>query len=135
MNKIKNLISYFLKHEFIRFLIIGGIATIIDWSIFYLLSIKLGIYYQIALTISFMFALLFNFTLSKLFTFRNKSKNHLKQYGVYFFVSLVSLLLSMSIMYMFVDILVIDKMVSKVITTGIMLFVNYFSHKNISFKF
>ena len=72
-----------LKFEFIRYTLVGGIATIMDWSIFYIFAIILGIYYQIALVISFVIVGITHYTLSKIFTFKCKSKKIIKQFSLF----------------------------------------------------
>jgi putative flippase GtrA len=134
MGKIKDIIEFFTKYEFFRFVLIGGTATLIDWILFYIFSIKLNIYYQLSLVMSFSVSVCFNFIFTKMFTFKNKSKKHLKQFFIYLSISLISLVLSMGIMFIFVEKVLLDKMVSRVFTTGIVLFVNYVVHKNLTFN-
>ena len=134
MGSIKSLVNYFLKHEFIRFILVGGSVTFLDWILFYVLSIKLGIYYQLAIVMGFVIAMTVNFILSKTFTYRSKSKKIIKEYFIYAGISVISLICTMGLMFVFVELAFLDKMLSKVITTGIMLFINYLIHKNITFN-
>lgn len=57
-------------NEFIRFAIVGVIATLIHYAIYYLL--KFVINYNLAYTIGYALSLLLNFYLSSVFTFREK---------------------------------------------------------------
>lgn len=63
--------------EFIRFIIVGGISTIIHYTIYFLLQI-IKIQYNIAYTLGYFLSLIFNFFASNYFTFKtnpNKSKS------------------------------------------------------------
>ena len=131
---IIKLFNKLLKPEFIKYLLVGGFATILDWSLFYLFAITLNTHYQIAIVISFLIAGTTHYTLNKIFTFKCKSRKILKQYFLFISTAIVALFLSMLIMFVLVDVILIEKMTSKILTTGILLMVNYTIHKNITFN-
>lgn len=55
--------------EFVRFVIVGGIATIIHYSIYYLLQLT-NIQFNLAYTIGYIVSFIFNFIASNYFTFK-----------------------------------------------------------------
>lgn len=55
--------------EFIRFVIVGGTATVIHYVIYYLLQVT-GIEFNIAYTIGYGISFIFNFIASNYFTFK-----------------------------------------------------------------
>jgi putative flippase GtrA len=57
--------------QFARYLGIGVIATLVDWTIFYLLIGYLGIFYMLALATSYFSSTALNFFLNRRYTFRN----------------------------------------------------------------
>lgn len=120
--------------EFFRFILVGGVATALDWSVFYLLAIKIMLYYQLSLMISFSLACIVNYTFNKLFTFRSKSKKIFRQFSLFSVIAIFSLLLTMILMFIFVDVLFIHKMLSRIFVTMIMLFFNYILHKFLTFN-
>jgi putative flippase GtrA len=122
------------KFKFARHILTGGIATIIDWTMFYALAIIIGIYYQIALIISIATASITNYILSKTFTFKCKSKKIIPQFFLFSIIVIIYLLLSILLMTLFVESLNLHKMTSKILTTGIMLIINYNLHKHITFN-
>lgn len=65
----------FLKNkkilEFIRFVIVGGIATIIHYLIYYLLQL-INIKFNLAYTIGYAISFIFNFIASNYFTFKTE---------------------------------------------------------------
>jgi putative flippase GtrA len=123
-----------MNNQFIRYCLVGGMATFADWGTFYLFNIVFGVYYQIALIFSFAIGSTTNYTLNKFFTFKSKTKNIKKQFTVHLTISTASLLLNMLFMYLLVDLACTSTMLGRVITTVIMLVINYFLHKNITFN-
>lgn len=58
--------------EFIRFVIVGGTATIIHYSIYYLLQNFFNIELNISYTLGYGISFIFNFMASNYFTFKTK---------------------------------------------------------------
>lgn len=58
--------------EFIRFIIVGGTATIIHYSIYYLLQKFIGVKPNLAYTLGYGISFIFNFIASNYFTFKTK---------------------------------------------------------------
>jgi putative flippase GtrA len=123
-----------LKLEFVKFFIVGGISTLIDWGSFFILSIAFGFYYQLSLIISYTFGGLTNYFLNKIFTFHDKSKKIALQFTTFFSLAFFSLFVSMFIMYLLIDILFMHEMLSRMITTSIVFLLNYVMHKYITFN-
>ena len=67
-DKVQNLISKLLKVEFIRFGIVGVIATAIHYGLYLLLKELIGL--NVAYTIGYLISLACNFLLSARFTFK-----------------------------------------------------------------
>jgi putative flippase GtrA len=128
------LIKKILKFEFIKFFIVGGVSTLIDWGTFFVLSILLGFYYQFSLIFSYTLGAITNYYLNKNFTFHNNSKKIVLQFTTFFSLALFSLFVSMLIMYLFVDILFMHEMLSRMITTALVFILNYAMHKYITFN-
>jgi len=132
---IKQLKKIYSKNlTIIRYLIVGIIATLFDWSFFYLCNYILTLHYQISLGIGFTIGTLINYTLNRLFTFMSKAKHVISQMGTHFTIALSTLLISLLIMYLLVDIINLTNMISRIITTAIVFFINYILHKNITFN-
>jgi len=123
-----------LKFEFIRYVLVGGLATIIDWMVFYILVILLGLYYQFSLVISFSLGATTNYAFNKIFTFKCKSRKIISQFSLFSVIAVISLLLSMFLMFFLVDIILLEKMLSRILTTVIMLIINYSMNKYITFN-
>ncbi len=132
---LQNLVGY-LPHkknvigEFFKFVIVGGIGTIINILILYLLTEKAGIYYLISAIISFIVAMTSNFVLNKVWTFKENIKfNARKKYLQFCLVSVLALLVNLFFLYFFTEIFGIYYIVSQILAIGIALFINFLGNK------
>ena len=119
--------------ELVKFSIAGFLATIIDWGVFYFLIIEL-VHYQAALITSYSLSCLTNYVLNKYFTFNCRCKYIFSQVSTYTLLSILGLLGSMGLMYVLIEKLFMDEMVSRILTTGALFLFNYFAHKYITFN-
>lgn len=108
--------------EFIKFCIVGGICTIIDASIFYI--VRLFAPYQIALTSGYCFSLIVNYFLTIYWTFKKKAsiKNALGVIGAHLFNLFI---VRMGLMYLFVDYLNMNDSIAYIPTLFISMITNF----------
>ena len=123
-----------MKAQFARYFAVGAVGTTVDWAIFYLLAIMLGVYYQFSLVFSFSIGAAANYALNKMFTFRCKSRRIARQFATFLSLAVICLLLCMTFMYIFVDVMGVQKMWSRVMTTFLMLAIGYVLQKSITFN-
>lgn len=83
------------KAEFSKFCLVGGLSTIINYGLFYLLYRTLMIYYLFSSAIGYLSGTLFGFYLNKVFTFRSNSKKYTVDITKYFIIYLISLFLGL----------------------------------------
>lgn len=121
-------------NQFCRYAVVGGVATVVDWGLFYIVGVVLNFHYQVALLVSLLLGTVTNYCLNKIFTFKNKSTRIAEQFGTHVVVSGIAFLLSLALMYLFIDIFQMAKMSGRIITTAILLGVNYLMHKNLTFN-
>ena len=139
---IKEIISYFqnligylpykknIIKEFFKFAIVGGIGTIINISILYLLTEKVGIYYMFSAIISFIIAMTSNFILNKVWTFKENIKLKAgKKYLQFGLVSIIALFVNLIFLYLFTEILGIYYIFSQILAIGIALIINFLGNK------
>lgn len=160
MNKLKQLyLDFNSKHarlcEIMRFLIVGGIATIIDWLVmgivlyifnpslypkFYNVWIgKVGDPSTIATIVGtgmgFSVSLIFNYLLSVLFVYEEKgSSKSVKGAVLFALMSAGGLLLNVVGMWFGFDICGIDEWIVKILMTLIVMSYNYLTRKLIIFR-
>lgn len=120
--------------ELLPYIIIGGVATLLDWGMFSLAVTRLQIHYQFALALGYMAGGVFHYTTNKIITFKCRSKKLGSQLSLYILVGITSLLISMGVLAALINVFAISKVVSRMLTTGIMILPNYLLHKHISFS-
>lgn len=114
-----------LKIRFLKYTFIGGIATLLDWGIFFLLSYLIGLNYIFSVFVAVSFAASVKFFLNKFITFKDRSKKYFRQIGVFALVNILAIFLNILFMIFFVEIFFLEKMSSKIITTFIVVILNY----------
>ena len=130
------------KHaEKIKFIIVGGANTAIDFVILFGLTF-LGVDKIVANFFSTTVALVFSFFANKSFTFNNKSKNAKKQFALFLAVTLFGLWViqpliiwgSTSLMASFITNEALNLFVAKLIATVASLIWNYIFYSRLVFK-
>ncbi|PIR04893.1 MAG: hypothetical protein COV57_02010 [Candidatus Liptonbacteria bacterium CG11_big_fil_rev_8_21_14_0_20_35_14] len=87
--------------QFFKFAIVGGINTLVDFTVLYLLIFSTGITggmgYSLFKGISFLVAVGNSYLLNKSWTFRDRSKKNSKEAIDFLFVSVIGLLINVGI--------------------------------------
>lgn len=119
---------------FIKYVIVWISSTIVDIVLLYTLVSVLHSYLYLSVIISFLFAVINGFVLNKIWTFCDKSDKYKSQFAKFFIVSLIWLCITLILMYLFVNIMDIHYLISKAITSIMVLFWNYFWNKMWTFN-
>ena len=126
------------KHkEIVNYLIFGALTTLVSILTYILFTKLFLINYLISNILSWIIAVLFAFITNKLFVFESKNKDKkiiFKEIINFFFFRIVSLIIEMIIMYVFVDLLTIDDLITKVIAQIIVILSNYIFSKVFVFR-
>ncbi len=130
------------KHgDKIRFIIVGGANTAIDFAILFLL-VNLGVNKIVANFVSTGVALIFSFFVNKSFTFKNTDKNAKKQFAIFLAVTLFGLWVIQPIV-IWVSEMILDPyianenitlFIAKLIATVASLVWNYLFYSRLVFK-
>lgn len=125
--------SWFNKYyEVLSYLFFGGCTTLVNILSFWVLRL-LNIDVYISNIIAWIVSVLFAFITNKLFVFESKGST-LKE-GISFFIfRLLSLLFDMGIMYLLIDVLNTNDILSKVISNVFVIIINYVFSKIFIFK-
>ena len=118
-----------LIKQILKFGIVGIIAFIIDYVLLYVLTEYIGIYYLISSIISFTVSVIFNYIFSIKWVFDVKKKQGTKEFIIFVVLSAIGLLINSVIMYLMVDIFNIHYMVSKLVSTFIVMIYNFITRK------
>lgn len=120
--------------EIINYLIFGGLTTLISIITYALFAKVFHIDYLISNVLSWIIAVIFAYITNKIFVFESKSKKNIKEITSFFFFRVVSLIMEIVILYIFVDMLHIDDLVTKIIAQVIVIVSNYIFSKLFVFK-
>jgi putative flippase GtrA len=123
-----------LVSQFFIYAGVGATSTALDWAFFYVLNRLLGVSYLPAMAASFTLGAVSNYVLNKSFTFRDRTRQIIAQLGVYSAVCLFSLLCSGAMMYLLVERQSVPPMPARVLTTGLMLVVNFLMNKFLTYN-
>ncbi len=132
------MMRYIKKHrEITMYLIVGILTTLVNIVIYYLFAKIFSINYQISNVIAWIIAVAFAFVGNKIYVFKsiNKDKrSNLKEFFKFYLLRIASLVIDITIMYILIEIIIIDDMISKIISNIIIVIANYFFSKLFIFK-
>ncbi|WP_269507577.1 GtrA family protein [Burkholderia sp. IMCC1007] len=117
-----------LPGKFLRFVLVGGICTLLNLSTLWFVTTHLRWHYLIAVTISFFTVNGVGFVFNKYFTFTRISPPNFREIRRYYFVMSSSLALNLGIMFIMVDMLGINYLLSSVAITLLFMIFNFLTH-------
>ena len=124
--------------QFLRYFVTGGLAFIVDFGAFALSLYCFEVHYLVSNLIGLMAGNVVNYLLSISWVFsaekRKMGKHRLLEIIVFVLISLFGMGLNEFLMYLFVGILVVQEMISKIVAAIIVLLYNFFARKYILFK-
>ena len=124
-SKIKKLLE-----QLVKFGIVGVIATLLEWIIFYICTNQLKIHYSISTIIGFSISTIFNYWASVKWVFDvNKEKSEKLNFILFVVLSIVGLGLNELILWICIEKFAIYNMIGKVIATGIVMVFNFITRK------
>ena len=118
-----------LLMQIIKFVIVGGIATIIDYIIFFTLHELLKVPTLPSNITSFTISVIYNYIASVKWVFDVKKDDPKKQFVIFLILSIIGLLINTAIVYVTIDILKWYSLICKVIATGIVMVFNFITRK------
>ena len=119
--------------DFLLYLIVGGIATVSEWVLFYIFD-KMLIHYTVATVIAYLISTFVNWLAGRLLVFKESHQPFLKEIVGIYITAVVGLLMNLVIMWIAVDFLSINEMLSKIAATGIVFFYNFLVRKLVIYK-
>jgi len=120
--------------EFSIYFVIGGMTTVIDWSIFAIATFYLNLHYFIALVASMGLSGIFHYLASKQLAFQCSSQQYKRQISFYILVALAGFSLTYGTIHLLISIFKLQALLARIFTTIFMLPPNYLMHKNITFN-
>lgn len=122
--KFRNLILYGL---------IGTVSASADFVVYYILSNLIGLFYLYANSISVTFGISISFILNRKYNFKVKDKVY-KRLIIFFLVGFSGLLLSSGLLYVFIDMFYLDKLVSKLLSIILVVTFQFIVNKYVTFN-
>ena len=120
--------------KFIKFLVVGLSGMIIDFSITFICKEKLKLNKYIANSLGFSIAAVSNFLLNRHYTFNSNNTDVLTEFYWFMGISIISLFIYNSIVWIGVNKMNINFYISKVMGIFIITFWNFFAHLLITFQ-
>lgn len=120
--------------QLFRYGFVGGAAFVVDYATLFVLTNNVGVQYLWSAAIAFVLGLVANYLLSISWVFRNRgSLSRWQEFLFFAVVGVVGLGFNELIMYACTDLMHIHYMVSKLISTAIVFFWNFFARKYLLF--
>lgn len=130
--------KYYEKYkELIMYLIFGVLTTLVNIIVYFIQTDIFNIHYQVSNVIAWFISVTFAFATNKTFVFKSKKelkKDKFKEFISFYLFRVISLFIDLITMYILVDLLLVDDMVSKILSNVIVVIVNYVFSKMIIFK-
>lgn len=128
-------INLILNMRIARYFFVGGLAAIVDSTIFFIFVKIFNIDYLMVGAIGFIIATWVNYLLGIKFVFNSLTRfsRKVEIISVYV-VSGIGLILHLVILYYCIDVFYFEKMTSKITAIGLVFFWNYLARKNFVYK-
>ena len=113
------------------FIVVGGLATVIDLVVVYLAYQVLGIHYLVATTLAFVIATVFNYWASMRYTFESKFAPGQKyqEFLLFVILSVAGLVLTVVLMYVAVNYWHLAVLTAKILVTIVVMQFNFVTRK------
>ena len=117
-----------LLKQILRFTIVGGIATVIDFVCLYIFKELLNLNIILANTLSFTISVIYNYIASIKWVF-DVNKNSKFQFIIFVILSVIGLLINNGILYLFTSYTEFYYLLSKVFATLVVMIYNFITRK------
>lgn len=120
-----------LLQQLFNFAVVGGISTLIDFIVLFIMHEVLSINYLIGTACAFIVATIFNYWASMRFIFVSKYKDNerAKEFTIFLVLSIIGLILTQLLMILFVEGFKLEVMLSKICVTVFVMLFNFISRK------
>lgn len=135
--KIKKMLRYFCTPEMLSYIFFGVCTTVVNIAVFQFLTAVLHWNWAASNIVAWVLSVLFAFATNKLFVFRSKgggAKRFFWEALTFFGARVLSLGIDMAGMWLLLDLLKVNSLVSKIIVNVAVIIVNYALSKFIVFR-
>lgn len=140
--KIKALRALFprksLMGQFLRYLVTGGLAFVVDFGLFALCLYALDWHYLLANLVGLMAGLVLNYAMSIVWVFtaceRTLERRKVAEFTLFAFVGIAGVGINQFLMYLMVGLLGLNEMISKMVAAALVLMWNFGARKLMLFR-
>jgi putative flippase GtrA len=120
--------------QLFKYALVGGAAFALDFSLLYLLTEYVHLYYVVSATAAFVAGLLFNYVLSVYWVFTDRAlANKYAEFLVFSLIGVIGLLLNDGLIWSLTELGHIHYLASKAIAAMIIFFWNFFARRQVLF--
>ncbi len=116
------------------YLIVGGIATIVEWIFFYLFDSIFAVHYIAATVAAYIISTFANWLSGRMIMFKASKRGIISELLSIYAASVIGLLLNVLIMWLLVDMIGVESMIAKIMATGIVFGWNFAVRKLFIYK-
>ena len=121
--------------QFLRYVVVGGIAFLFDFGFLYLFTGIMNIHYLVSAALAFLIGLTVNYLLSIFWVFDKRTmENQMAEFLIFAVIGLVGLGLNEGFMWFFTGLIGLYFMYSKLISTFFVLIWNFSARKLFLFR-
>ncbi|MBQ7162145.1 MAG: GtrA family protein [Bacteroidales bacterium] len=121
--------------QLLRYAVVGGVAFVVDYGSLWLLTEVVGLHHLVSAAIAFILGLICNYVISTAWVFgESKVSNRWVEFVIFSIIGVIGLGLNELIIYLCTDVCGLHYMLSKIISTVIIFFWNFFARRFILFK-
>lgn len=118
----------------LKYGLVGGGTFLIELPLLYLLLKYTTLHYTVAITLLFILATISNYYFSRKFVFKDTTRGVKSGYIFFLAISGIGLLLTLSIVYLLVDVFGVNVLISRTIAVGLVYLWNFGANQYFNFK-
>ena len=123
-----------IDRELILYVFFGTLTFFVNVIVYFIFEDLLGVNYIISNIFAWFFSVLFAYVTNRIWVFESKSTKIAKEMALFFGGRIFSGAVDTGLMYLFIDILTIGDLISKIVVQIIVVILNYVFSKLIVFK-
>ncbi|RYZ99729.1 MAG: GtrA family protein [Sphingobacteriaceae bacterium] len=116
--------------QIIKYAFVGGVCTVLDFGVLYILTTYFGVYYIVSAIISFTAGTIVNYFLCTRWVFKVRTVDNRKaEFAYYLIITAVGIGITTTIIWIFTEYFHLNFMLSKLIATFITVWWNFTARK------
>ena len=123
-----------LDRELVLYVFFGALTFLVNIVTYFIFEDLMGINYLISNILAWFFSVLFAYVTNRIWVFESKSPDILKEMSLFFGGRIFSGAVDTGLMYLFIDVLMISDLISKIVVQVIVIILNYIFSKLIVFR-